>query len=213
MTAVTLNIEEFSVRRPFLYHLTAATNIPLIRRAGQLKSAAQLFEDAGQPELARIRRRAHTTLAIDGQSVVIRDQAPLHPGNVALGSDWSFEDLVEALNSRVFFWPGNADSPISYGLRHFARYQNEPTAIIRVRLLDIVAANPDRNALVCRYNSGSPRCNAGRASPRSSATFIPISAAPWRSGEVVEVTFAPDVRLPPTAQVATSLADGWTSFV
>ena len=40
-----------------------------------------------------------------------------------------FEDLVEILNGRVFFWPGAVGGPISYGVRHFERYQNEKPVI------------------------------------------------------------------------------------
>lgn len=162
--------------------------------------------------MTRVRRRAHEALTIDGERVIIRDQAPLHRGNVDLGSGWSFEDLVTTLNQHVFFWPGDAASPNPYGVRHFQRYSAEDTKIIRIPLLDTIAANPEREPLVCRYNSGSPRCNGGRPSPRSADTFIPIGRSTLRPREVIEVTFSPDVFLPESCVVADSLDGEWASL-
>jgi hypothetical protein len=198
--------------RPHLYHLTATSNIPRIRQQRHLYSAATLMNLAGQADLIRVRRRSHANLIVDGVEVVIRDQAPLHRGNVALGSGWIFEDLVATLNSLVFFWPGDATGPIAYGRRHFARYEHEATSIIRVPLLDVVASNANRKVLVCKYNSGSPRCNAGRPSPRSAQTFEPIAQSALRASQVVEVTFPDGVTLPPTSVVATSLAGPWVAL-
>lgn len=207
-----LGVEALAKLRPYLYHLTATANIERISEERRLCSAAALFNRAGQPGLTRVRRRAHHKIVIDGVEVVIRDQAPLHAGNVALGSSWSFDDLVAALNSLVFFWPGRASGPIPYGQRHFARYDHEDTSIIRVPFLDVVAANTDREVLVCKYNSGSPRCNAGRPSPRSAQTFEPIAESILRAAKVVEITFRDEVTLPPTSVVARTLGGPWIAL-
>ena len=196
--------------RPYLYHLTAEENISRIRHHRRLHSAARLFEDSGRRDLLRVRRRQHEVVTIGGERVVIRDQRPLHRGNVALDRGWEFEDFIELLNRQVFFWPGNADSPISYGVRHFERYRTEDVAIIRVPLLDIIAVNDE--PFVCRYNSGSPRCNGGKPSPRSSQTFAPLTRSPLRPGEVVEVTFASGASLPASTTVARSLTNRWQSL-
>jgi hypothetical protein len=204
-----LTIDALAKLRPYLYHLTATTNIPRIQEQRRLVSAATLFNEAGQPELITVRRPTHAQVVVQGAQVVIRDQAPLHAGNVALGSGWTFEDLVAALNALVFFWPGNADGPIAYGQRHFARYEHEQTSIVRVPLLDLVAANPNREVLVCKYNSGSPRCNAGKPSPRSAETFKGVNQSNLRPSQVIEVTFQGDVNLPTTSLVASSLNGPW----
>lgn len=196
--------------RPYLYHLTATANISGIREHRRLYSAATLFNHAGEDGLIRVRRRGHEKISVGGVEVLIRDQAPLHPGNVALESGWTFEDLVVALNSLVFFWPGDATGPIPYGQRHFARYDHEDTSIIRVPLLDVVASNTQREVLVCKYNSGSPRCNAGRPSPRSAQTFEPIGQSRLRAGQVIEVTVRDAVTLPPSSFFARSLAGPWS---
>ena len=207
-----LSSSALSKLRPYLFHLTAAENVERIQRARSLSSATELFAAAGRTDLSRSRRRHHEVITIGGEAIVIRDQAPLHRGNVALPDEWSFEDLVAMLNRQVFFWPGSLSSPIAYGVRHFERYRSEDTRIIRVPLLDLAAANPSREPNVCRYNSGSPRCNGGRPSPRSQKTFEPITISRLRPSEVVEVTLSPDAILPSSTQVARSLGGRWTSL-
>lgn len=204
-----LTVDALARLRPYLYHLTAARNIPRIQRTGRLNSAAELFEAARRPDLIRVRRRQHEVVLVDGEQVVIRDQTPLHRGNVGLQPDWEFEDLIEMLNQQVFFWPGGPASPIAYGVRHFERYSAEDTRIIRVSLPDLVSANRHAEPSVCRYNSGSPRCNAGRPSPRSADTFVPLSKSTLRPAQVVEVTLSPSAELPVTAVVTQSLSTAW----
>lgn len=204
-----LSVEAFASRRPYLYHLTASLNLSRIRRSRRLNSAAQLLDSAGRADFKRIRRRQHEVVNIDGEQIIIRDQAPLHRGNVALQPQWQFEDLIALLNCQVFFWPGGEDSPIAYGVRHFERYRAEDTRIIRVPLLDIAAVNSPRELHVCKYNSGSPRCNNGRPSPRSADSFVPLSNSTLRPGQVVEVTLSPDAALPESALVARSLGADW----
>ena len=204
-----LTIDAFSRLRPYLYHLTAAENISRIQRTRRLNSAAQLFEAARRPDLIRVRRRQHERVSVEGEQIVIRDQAPLHRGNVGLQPEWEFADLIAMLNRQVFFWPGGPQSPIAYGVRHFERYRAEDTRIIRVPLVDLMAANASLEPHVCRYNSGSPRCNGGRPSPRSANTFVPLSTSQLRPGQVVEVTLSPSAALPVTAEVARSLNGEW----
>jgi len=204
-----LTVNALAHLRPYLYHLTAAENISRIQRTRRLNSAAQLFEAAGRPDLIRVRRRQHERVHVEGEQIVIRDQAPLHRGNVGLEPEWEFEDLIAMLNRQVFFWPGGPLSPIAYGVRHFERYGSEDTRIIRVPLVDLVAVNDSHEPHVCRYNSGSPRCNGGRPSPRSANTFVPLSRSELRPGQVVEVTLSPSADLPLTAVVTQSLSADW----
>src|SRR4051812_19487213 len=116
---MSFELEAFARLRPYLYHLTSQTNIERIRRTWVLESAARIFEAAGRPDLKRSRRRAHVTLGDGEDSIIVRDQAPLHRGNMSLDENWEFEDFDEHLNERVFFWPGDSCGPISYGLRHY----------------------------------------------------------------------------------------------
>ena len=144
-----------------------------------------------------------------GTPVVLRDQAPLHEGNMDLQEGWTLEDFVEQLNQRVFFWPGTEDGPIDYGLRHFGRYASERPHLIRVRLASLLAANPGAMAQFCRYNSGSPRCVQGRRSPRSERTFLDHADVDFQRNQVVEVTFRGEVGLPFDAELGDRPGGPW----
>ena len=124
------------------------------------------MQQAGDGHYLRRKRTDHVTVRIGATSVKIRDQQPLHAGNISLEGDWSFEDVIESLNDRVFFWPGRNGGPISYGERHFERYADEQPAILRISTADIFVANAGTDPLFCRFNSGSPRCAKGFGSPR-----------------------------------------------
>lgn len=191
--------DAFTRLRPYAYHLTARANLPAIERTRRLDPAATIFARANRPDLLRTRRRGMTTVAVGDERVIIRDQDPLHPGNCALTDGFSFDDLVELLNSFVYFWPGSADGPNAYGRRHFARYAKiEHAAVLRIPTANLFAANPTLTPHASAYNSGSPRCNpqaGGRKSPRGPDTFLPFPAFPHAPGKVIELTFNAAVSL------------------
>ena len=205
--------EQFAVARPYLYHLTFRANLPRIRATRTLETAAHAFVAAGRADLLRSRRPKHVELRLpDGTRLYVRDQAPLHEKNVEFTDGWTFADLVEHLNHRVYFWPGTDRGPIDYGQRHFERYRSEQPIIIRTSFTSICHANPDRAPLFCAFNSGSPRFSAGRASPRGPTTFAPADVFPKGPGEVIEVTFDAAVRLPPNADVMDTSEGEWSAL-
>jgi hypothetical protein len=167
----------------------------------QLDCANTVFRKAGRPELATQRRARHMVLVVGGSEVRVRDQSPLHEGNIDFESGWDFARLVEALNNRVYFWPGTADSPIDYGLRHMGRYLNEGPVVVKVPCRRMFALNP--NPLFCKFNSGSPRCTGGRKSPRGSATFQSHTDCNLAVSDIVEVTFEGVARLPDETELLT----------
>src|SRR5581483_7577535 len=116
---MSFTLEDFSSRRPHLYHLTDRRNIRRITATGTLESAAQLLTRASDRDAIRIRRPLSRAALVDGEAAHIRDQAPLHAGAMELERGWEFGDFVAHLNERVFFWPGTERGPISYGVRHF----------------------------------------------------------------------------------------------
>jgi hypothetical protein len=197
--------------RPYLFHLTAASNVERILRNRRIESALALLVAADRRELVRQRRRGHVQVEVDRETVQLRDQAPLHRGNMALEEGWAFEDFVEHLNERVFFWPGTASGPISYGMRHYERYKDEGPAILRVATAALVAENVHSPPLFCRYNSGSPRCSNGHKSPRTAQTFVAADRAEFGVGGVVEVTFVGTVRLPRHVEVGGAPGGPWRS--
>jgi hypothetical protein len=207
---VPLILHNFAATRPYVYHLTAADNLIRICETARLESAASLMSQAGRSELLRRRRPEHTSFRLDSHEVILRDQAPLHAGNIAFGDLWTLEDLVETLNHLVFFWPGIAGGPSEYGRRHFERYRTEGPALLRIPTNAILAGNLDNEPLFCRYNSGSPRYSGGRASPRGPNTFV--RAAEFNGGPraVVEVTFRNGLSLPPETEYGFAPAGPWS---
>lgn len=189
------HLDYFARKYPVLFHLTARENLELIQASMRLQSAATLMSAAGDTSLLRARRLESHRLEKDGRTVaVLRDQRPLHRGHAGLNGDWTFEDLVESLNTRVFLWRGSAQRPHDQGLRHFASYRDEKPVVLCISTSALVERNEPPE--FCRYNSGSPRTSGGRKSPRGPDTFVRAEEAPFTAGKVVEVTFRNEVELP-----------------
>ncbi|HEV7991527.1 MAG TPA: hypothetical protein VGP25_06850 [Gemmatimonadaceae bacterium] len=199
--------------RPYLYHLTARSNLPRIRQDGGLESAASLAQRANDSVVIEAKRATHLPIDIDGERVMLRDQKPLHAANMRLEDGWTFERFIAHLNERVFFWPGRDSGPNDYGRRHFGRYETEKPVIVRVAFAGLVAANSQSVPLFARVNSGSPRWSGGAQPVRGSRTFVAADVAPFGAGDVVEVTFQGRVQLPPGAQVADSPDGAWSALV
>ncbi len=188
--------DELARLRPYIFHLTARINLSRIRRLRKLESATQLAKQAGRTEVLSERRRLHERLIIDGEPVTLRDQAPLHKGNMKLEASWTFDEFLRYLNGRVFFWPGTSSGPVISGRRHFARYNAESPVILRLSFADLLVANPGTTPEFCRFNSGSPRWHSGNPAPRGPSTFVNATAATFRASQVVEITVPGEVQLP-----------------
>ena len=189
------DLDDFVRLRPMLFHLTARENLPLIQARMRLHSAAALMELAGDTSFLRRRRPEAHRLRRDGATVaVLRDQAPLYEGNVALEGGWAFDDLVQSLNERVFFWPGTEKGPSDYGRRHFARYRDEGPVVLCIPTAELFEHSDAPT--FCKYKSGAPRWSGGVASQRGPDTFVASGKAPFRASNVVEVTFSKGVALP-----------------
>ena len=201
--------EAYQRLRPYLYHLTARSNLEAILESRALLPAKDLLEQARRDDVIRARRRGHLTIECDKRPILIRDQDPLHPGNVKLAVGWTFDDLIEELNRRVFFWAGTAAKPIAAGQRHFSRYASEGPVVLRVRFQELVAVNPHLEPEFCKYNSGAPRCNRGLKSPRGPQTFLKAEDADFSCAQVQEVTFAGSVTLPKSLELAQSHDGSW----
>lgn len=202
-------IDEFVRAKPYVFHLTARANQARIQRTRVLHPASHLLAAAGQLGLTTVRRRNCIQVPIDGEFVQVRDQAPLHGGNIAFEGGWLLARFIQELNERVFFWPGSKDGPIAYGHRHFARYAEEHPVVMRTPLKRLLEVNVDHQPKFCRFNSGSPRCSSGRKSPRGPSTFVDCLNADFRRGQVVEVTFRGTVILPAQTEWADSYDGPW----
>jgi len=208
-----LLVDSYASARPYLFHLTHRDNLNHIRELGRLFPAAVLMERAKQNDLIRTLRRGSREISVDGRTIVIRDQDRLHRGNTRSPTGYIFEDLIEALNRRIFFWPGAGAGPISYGQRHFERYEKEQPVILRIDFQSLLDANPSASPLYCRYNSGSPRCSDGNKSPRGPNTFLSAAEFHETPSKVVEVTFDTEIILPPTTQVGSYPSGPWINLI
>jgi hypothetical protein len=202
-------LEDYEKTRPYLYHVSPTKNVGRVLAMGRLECTADLLRRAGRMDLLRTRRDTDVILECDGQSVLIRDQAPLNPINIAFEAGWTLGDLVEYVNGRVFFWPGSVDGPIEYGNNHFGRYARERPVILRVRLRSLLAANPGLLPQFSRYNTGAARQNQGQPIPRGPRTFTAAGRFHGTPGQVKEVTFVGAVRLPTDSERASALTGPW----
>jgi hypothetical protein len=204
-------VQRYVNARPYLYHLTNRSNLSHICETAILEPAAILMVRAGRADLLRMRRRGHVQLETLG--ILLRDQAALHLGNLRLVDGYTFEDFIESLNRRIFFWPGTSAGPISYGKRHFKRYDKERPVILRIGFQSLVRANPAAEPHYCAYNSGSPRCSNGERSPRGPKTFLSAVEFTGTPSQVVEVTFDSSVKLPPDTQFRSHPEGPWDTLL
>jgi hypothetical protein len=215
MVKITMGLDLglFIERRPYAYHLTALENFRLMSASGFIRSASELIESA-RAGLLRVRRRGHAPIQIGDAKALLRDQDPLHEGNIRFEGGWKMADLVEELNRHVFFWPGTDEKPNDYGTRHYKRYsRSEKPVIVRVPTASLINANPDLKPHFCQFNSGSPRCVGGRRSPRGPDTFLPAERFPGTASDVAELTFRGAVRLPAQTEYASTPYGPWTRFI
>lgn len=204
-------LEDFCAKRPFLYHLTAPSNVESIRDSGVLYSACQILGSSGNSHLVSVPRRGPLTVRANGRYVVLRDQDPLHEGNIFFTDGMTFSGFVAYLNEHVFFWPGDDHRPNEYGLRHFARYEKQGPVILRIRSAALVSQNVANQPRFSRYNSGAPRCSHGRHSPRGRSVFQIADQADFGIGNVAEVVFVGRIALPRQLEYSYSPRGPWTS--
>jgi len=194
---MVLDIQAFTKLRPYLFHATARSNLACIRDERALLSPSLLSGDTAT-------QRDKPLMVWRGPfRITLRDQLPLQRGHVQLCGGWTRSDLIEALNARVFFWPGNADEPIAHGTRLMSAYATQDEAVLRIPFRTLLAANPAKPPEFCAYNSGAPRTTAGRKSPRGPAIFTTAARWAFPLSRVVEVAFVRGVALPPDTMIKT----------
>jgi hypothetical protein len=204
--------DDYAALRPFLYHLTDLRNFERISRTRNLQSAGVLLDLVGQSHIARTRRNDKISVDVDGELVTLCDQLPLYEGNIQFANDWTMPDLIEHLNRFVFFWSGWNRGPVVYGVRHFLRYSEEQPRIIRAAFQSLRGINSAADVRFCKYNSGSPRCNTGRRSPRGPDTFARAKSCSFKPSDVVEVVFKSSVALPEDTEWASNIAGPWSAL-
>jgi len=199
-----MELERFLTLRPWAYHLTDRRNVEGIRHQGALFAASCLAKLPAEKAALKSRRNSHLLT----EAAVIRDQRPLIRGHIEFAPGFEFEQLLAQLNSLVFFWPGSENGPVRGGCRHFNRYQSENPAVLRVPTRALLSENK-QNALVCRYNSGSPRTVNRQKSPRGPETFLPVSDFAGNPSAVVELVLEMSARLPASAELGDFPSGPW----
>jgi hypothetical protein len=207
---VAFEISEFLHLRPFVYHVTDRANLPRLQTDRGMRPAESWLADAKRRDLLGTWRPDSTALPLDGGVVVLKDQKPLIEANTLLTGGWTFGDFVTYLNRHVFFWPGRADGPIGPGSRLLQHYEAEGPAVLRLPTAELLAVNSSVAPLFCAFNSGSPRCQHGERVPRGPNLFTSADRFPRRASQVVELTFAAEIRLPASTELRAD--DGWVSL-
>jgi hypothetical protein len=160
-----LSIRSASDRLPaVVYHLTHASNVPLIARDG-LHPAAALMRKTGVDEAAANSFRSQTVTLPSG--IVLRDQSPMPPKALSrcLDPPLTPPDWYELVNVRVFF---RLDRDRL--LRHWAANRGSRQICYTVstaRLLEQYAAFIELSP----FNSGNA---LRRAAKRGHRTFVPL---------------------------------------
>ncbi len=209
---MAFSLERFASLRPFLYHLTASQNVSLIRESMILRCTKDILCDSSHTDLVRTKRIEEVLANFHEQVVHVRDQRPLHPGHISFEDGWTFSDLVEDLNSRVFFWPGKDSGPNDYGIRHFERYAGENPVILRMNFEDALEVN-ESEPTFSKYNSGSPRCNQGSPIPRGPETFSTAPNTDFTVSKVVEVSFTKAMNMPFSTEIGDCPFGPWKSLL
>jgi hypothetical protein len=187
-----------------LYHCTTPANLPCIKHEMALYSAAKIA-----PDRTRIARDRDTLVIFGSHAVTLRDQCALRRGQMHLDR-WSWEDLLAALNGRVFFWPQEPDRRSRYAGKFVEAYRKkgQSVVILRIPVFALMEANPGNDLYFCKYNSGGPRISAGKKSPRGPDTFRLLHDWHDRPSDVAEVSFVGKVVLPPSTEVSHG-SRGW----
>lgn len=195
---MSLDLRRFSHSYPWLWHVTSAANAARIARTRRIDPAEALLRAAGRADLVAVRRKRDLTVEVDGEPVVLRDQAPLLEGHIRWEQGWDLSRFVTALNQRVFFWPGRWDRPSSRSGANGAAFLGISGVVAVLvpteAILDLEAiadaAGLTPKVELSRYNTGGPRTTAGVKSPRGDSTFVPLGAWEGPPSLVREVAVA-----------------------
>jgi hypothetical protein len=206
-----MNIESIMTRWTHCYHVTAVVNLPSLRRSGTLLPAATLFRLTGRDDLLNRRRTHDVHLPLRGQNVLVRNQIPLDPDSINLGSAESLEDYIACLNAHVFFWPGTSSGPAHDGIRMF---QMTPgvNAIIRVQSRSLFETNKGSPLHFSTCNTGASWVVNGKKSLRGSDVFQHAKYFDEPPSRIQEISFRGCVNLPDNSECGNGFGQRWHSL-
>ncbi len=118
----------------------------------------------------RQKRQHAVPLHIGDDVVVLRDQQPLYEGHIRWEGEWNFPRLVEEINRRVFFWPGDRSAPVKKAAENVRDFLATGD-YIKIRLpFSAVRKTPGVRVEYCRCNARAPRTVNGESG--SGATHL-----------------------------------------
>lgn len=213
---MAVNLNNLIETTPYLLHLTYEPPLVRIRRMNRLESAARLMELGGQLHLLRQRRDKMLSFRIGDDEITLTDQRPLNEKNIKFLDGWVLEDLVEAVNRRVFFWRGNDNGLLKDDQGQFGRYKREGKKLVFLRtpFVDAVEHNADCGPEFCMHNSGGARQHPKTGkSPRGPSTFVSAENASFTIKDVREVAFTDRFVLPNSTEICFGGWSGpWQTF-
>jgi hypothetical protein len=204
-----VNPELIIARWTHCYHVTAALNLRSIRRSRILLPAETLFRSLDRRDLLSRRRTRDVRLRLQGQEILVRNQAPLDPESIDLGSTETFEDYVACLNAHVFFWPGTASGPTPDGTRMFLRTEGVTSAMIRVPSRSLLEVNEGSLVHVSTCNTGASWVVAGKKSRRGVDVFQRTECFSESPARIAEISFRGSVSLPDDSECSTGFRGPW----
>lgn len=163
---------------PRLYHMAQGGAWPSIQRHGLLSTSAivDLYNVDSSLRVAiatNVRRESVSLTDPDLGTMTIRDQRPMKFLDECLEPGASRLAFLSAINTRIFFFPGNSGL---YRLMGAKLYRDLPQTVIEFDTRAVVEAF-GHVAELAPYNTGS--MHVPTAPIRSAAVFKPISEYPY----------------------------------
>ena len=190
-----MKVEQLIENHPVLFHMAEEGTWPQIEEHGLLSTLAlvDLFNPPShvrQEILGSVRRKSITLQNPQHGVAVVRDQGPLKFLDRVLEEGTTFQEYLDLLNGRVFFW---ATYERLLRLLQAARYRGHAQTVLHIDTRELLAAHPE--AELAALNTGS--VHVPNMPTRGKDTFLPVADYPydtWRkrrgaAGDaVVEIT-------------------------
>jgi hypothetical protein len=209
---MTMDIQEFTKKKAYLYHLTDKDNLANILETKEILSTESIvnltnWDNQQKNKFLSHRRKDHEIINTPTGNYKIRDQKPISLTNLVkcLTKGITTGEFFKLLNMRVFFWP-----TLKRLESHYNRYASESPIIHKVESSDLF--NINSNPEFCRLNSGATRSNShlkGAPPERGINTFLSAEKYNLRISQVAEVTFPTRCILPSKFYIGKTPSGPW----
>ena len=207
-----MSLEPIIAHWTHCYHITSVVNLRGIRLSRVLFPASTLFRSMDHSDLLSCRRTHDVRLRFQSQEILVRNQAPLDPDHIDLGSAETFEEYVAYLNSHVFFWPGTASGPTLDGVRMLRQTAEVNSAMIRIPSRSLLEANEGSIVHLSTCNTGASWVIEGKKSQRGIGVFQRAESFSEPLERIEEISFRGSVNLPDDSECSTGIRQRWCSL-